>query len=109
MPFSESLAERVRQQLRATRGVVEKRMFGGLVFLLNGNMLVCVWHVSLIARVGPGEHAAALAEPHVKPFDVGGRTMRGWALVEPEGVDTDRQLRAWLDRALAFVEALPAK
>ena len=109
MPFSEALAERFRQRLARRKNVVEKKMFGGIGFLLNGNMLVGVWKDSLIARLGPDEGEEALLEPHVKEFDITGRPMRNWVLVEPEGVEDDDQLKAWIERAAKFVEMLPKK
>ena len=68
-------------------------MFGGVGFLLNGNMLVGVWKDSLIVRLGPDQGEEALLEPHVKEFDITGRPMKGWVLVEPEGVEDDDQLK----------------
>ena len=109
MAFDESLASRIRQHLARRKSVEEKKMFGGVGFLLHGNMLVGVWKDSLIARLGPDEGEEALREPHVKEFDVTGRAMKGWALVEPEGIDDDEQLSAWIQRALKFVGTLPAK
>jgi hypothetical protein len=109
MVYSKSLAARVRQALAGRPRVIEKKMFGGLCFFLHGNMLVGIWNDSLIARLGPEDGAKALNEPFVKPFDVTGRPMKGWVLVEPDGMDTDRQLSDWIDRALAFVATLPPK
>ena len=84
-------------------------MFGGVGFLLNGNMLVGVWKELLIARLGPDEGEEALKEPHVRVFDITGRPMKGWVLVAQEGVATEDQLSDWLQRAENFVETLPAK
>lgn len=109
MPYSKSLAARVRDALRSERGVVEKKLFGGVAFLLHGNMLVGIWEHDLIARVGAEQYEQALTEPHVRAFDVTGRPMRGWVLVEPEGTDSDHQLRQWVERARAFVATLPPK
>jgi hypothetical protein len=109
MPYSESLAERIRASLKGRRGFAEKKMFGGLGFLLRGNMCVAVWHSSLIVRLDPGEAEKALAQPHVGPFDITGRPMKGWIVVSPDGLDTDVELRAWIERAVAFVRELPAK
>src|SRR5687768_3670474 len=109
MAYSESLAERVREMLARKKGIVEKKMFGGVGFLLNGNMLVGVWKTSLIVRLGPDRGEEALREPHVKEFDITGRAMKGWVLVEAEGLDEDRQLSAWIQRAEEFVGTLPAK
>ena len=109
MAFSEALAERIRQQLARRKNVEEKKMFGGVGFLLNGNLLVGVWKDSLIARLGPDEGEEALLEPHVKEFDITGRAMKGWVLVEPGGIESDDQLAGWIERATQFVRALPAK
>src|SRR5690349_14731029 len=87
MAFSESLAGRVRDALARTKGIEEKRMFGGVGFLLRGNMLVGVWKDSLIVRLGPDDGETALTEPHVKPFDITGKPMKGWVLVGPEALD----------------------
>jgi len=109
MGFDENLAARIRKALGRKKGVEEKKMFGGIGFLLHGNMLVGVWKDSLIVRLGPEEGDVALLEPHVKPFDITGRAMKGWLLVGPEGVEDDEQLSAWIQRTLKFVGALPAK
>jgi TfoX/Sxy family transcriptional regulator of competence genes len=77
MPFSEALAERIQQRLARRKNVEEKKMFGGVGFLLNGNMLVGVWKNSLCVRLGPEPAREALLEPHVKEFDVTGRAMKG--------------------------------
>ena len=109
MPFDEDLAARIRDALTRTRGVEQKKMFGGVVFLLHGNMLVGVWKDALVARLGPDESVAALREPHVRAFDITGRPMRNWVLVGPEGVEDDDRLTGWIERATAFVETLPRK
>lgn len=109
MVFSASLAQRTRDALAPRKNIVEKKLFGGVGFLLDGNLLVCVWKDMLIARLGPEDGRAALREPHVREFDVTGRPMRGWVMVEPEGVEHDDQLRAWIQRAAEFVTALPSK
>jgi TfoX/Sxy family transcriptional regulator of competence genes len=109
MAFDESLATRIRDALARKRGVEEKKMFGGVGFLLNGNLLVGVWKDSLIVRLGPDEGEAALREPHVREFDITGRAMKGWIMVEPDGVEDDDQLTGWIERALKFVKALPKK
>src|SRR4051812_33108774 len=100
MAFSEALAQRIRQRLARNKGIEEKKMFGGLCFLLHGNLLIGVWKDSLIARLGPDEAAAALREPHVREFDITGRPMRNWALVGPEGFEDDDGLQAWIERAM---------
>lgn len=82
-------------------------MFGGIVFMLNGNMLVGVWKDSLIVRLGDEQAEAALREPHVKPFDITGKSMKRWAMVTLEGVQGDDQLQGWIQRAVRFVGKLP--
>jgi TfoX/Sxy family transcriptional regulator of competence genes len=109
MAFDESLAERIRQGLARKKNVEEKKMFGGIGFLLNGNMLVGVWKNSLIVRLGPDSYEDALLEPHVKEFDITGKPMKGWVLVAAEGVEDNDQLQAWIQRAVKFVGKLPAK
>ena len=109
MAYSESLAGRLRDVRARKRGIVERKMFGGLVFLLDGNMLVGVWKDSLIARLGPDRAADALKEPHVGMFDVTGRPMRNWVLVGPGGVEDGRSLTEWVGRAEKFVRTLPPK
>jgi TfoX/Sxy family transcriptional regulator of competence genes len=109
MAFSESLAGRVRQRLARRKNVEEKKMFGGVGFLLNGNLLVGVWKGSLVVRLGPDRRDEALLEPHVKEFDITGRPMKGWVLVGAAGVEDDDQLSGWIQRAVNFVGKLPAK
>jgi TfoX/Sxy family transcriptional regulator of competence genes len=109
MAFNESLAARIRQRLARRKNVEEKKMFGGVGFLLNGNLLVGVWKDSLCVRLGPDQAEAALLEPHVEEFDITARPMKGWVLVEPEGVEGDDKLAGWIQRAITFVGKLPAK
>jgi TfoX/Sxy family transcriptional regulator of competence genes len=109
MAFDETLAERTRQRLARRKNIEEKKMFGGIVFFLNGNMLVGVWKDSLIVRLGQDQQDEALREPHVREFDITGRPMRNWVLVESEGVQADDQLKGWIQRAVKFVGTLPAK
>ena len=109
MAFDETLAARIRDALARKKGVEEKKMFGCVCFLLNGNALAGVWKERLIARLGPDEGEAALLEPHVRAFDITGRPMRNWVAVEPEGVEDDDQLKGWVERATKFVRTLPRK
>jgi hypothetical protein len=109
MAYDETLAERIRQALARRKGIEEKKMFGGVGFLLNGNLLVGVWKDSLIVRLGKDQGEEALREPHVKEFDITGRAMKGWVLVAPEGIEEDGQLTGWMQRAVKFVGKLPAK
>jgi TfoX/Sxy family transcriptional regulator of competence genes len=107
MAFSESLAARIRQRLVRRKNVEAKKMFGGVGFLLNGNMLVGVWKDSLISRLDPVEGDEALKEAHVSEFNITGRSMKGWVLVAPEDVENDDQLKDWIERAVKFVGKLP--
>lgn len=109
MPFSESLAGRIRDALARKKNIEERKMFGCICFLLHGNALVGVWKDRLIARLGPDEGEAALRESHVRAFDITGRPMRNWVAVESEGVEDDDQLGDWIDRAIKFVKTLPRK
>jgi TfoX/Sxy family transcriptional regulator of competence genes len=109
MPFDESLADRVRPKLANLKQFAEKKMFGGIGFLLAGNMCVGVWKHYLIARIGPQNYDEALARPHVKEFDITGRAMRGWVMIEPKGVSDETDLAEWVHRAVEFVRRLPQK
>jgi len=109
MAFDEKLAACIRKALARKKGVEEKKMFGGICFMLNGNMLVAVWKDSLIVRLGDEQGKEALLEPHVKPFDITGKPMKNWVLVMPEGIEDDGQLKAWIQRAAKFVGKLPGK
>jgi hypothetical protein len=106
LAFSESLAARTRDALARENHITEKKMFGGLCFLLHGKLLVGVFKDSLIARLGPEQAAAALQKPHVGVFDITGRPMKGWVLIEPEGVESDAKLKAWVWQAIEFVVTL---
>jgi hypothetical protein len=109
MAYDHELAGRVREQLAAEPAVVEKAMFGGLAFLLEGNMAVGLSGEELMVRVGPDASDAALARPHTRPFDMTGRPMKGWILVAPEGVAEDADLAAWVARGVEFARSLPPK
>jgi TfoX/Sxy family transcriptional regulator of competence genes len=102
------LVVRVREAL-ALLPVTEQKMFGGVCFMLNGNMLVGASPRGLMVRVGKEGHARAVARPHAKPMEQGGRTMEGYIVVANEGVDRTRDLDAWLALAVSHVGALPAK
>jgi TfoX/Sxy family transcriptional regulator of competence genes len=107
MAFDEALAERIRRGLARKKGIEEKQMFGGVGFLLNGNLLVGIWKDSLCVRLGPEQAKEALLEPHVKKFDITGRPMKGWVLVASKGVEDAGQVKAWIQRAVKFVSKMP--
>jgi hypothetical protein len=109
MAFDEALAERVRATVTEVEGVVEKRMFGGLAFVLNGNMAVGVHGDELIVRLAPEDTQDALAEPGVRVFDMTGRPMKGWVLVGPVATAAEEGLGTWVTRGLDFAESLPPK
>jgi TfoX/Sxy family transcriptional regulator of competence genes len=109
MAFDQGLAQRVRERLAGTGGVTERQMFGGLSFLVDGNMCVGVIGEELIARVGPGGTEAALARPGSRLFDFSGRPMKGWITVSPTALEADDALAAWIDDTLGFVRTLPPK
>ena len=110
MAYDEDFAHRVREQLAAEDGVTEMAMFGGLAFLLRGNMAVGLSSGGeLMVRLGPDSADDALTRPHTRPFEMKGRPMKGWVLVAPEGVGTERQLAAWVTRGVRFARTLPPK
>jgi len=84
-------------------------MFGGVGFLLNGNICVGVWREELILRLSPEESDQALLDPNVRPFDITGRPMTGWVLVAPAGTESDEALQAWIGRSIEYVALLPPK
>jgi TfoX/Sxy family transcriptional regulator of competence genes len=110
MAYDEDLANRLRELLADVDGVTEKKMFGGLAFLVGGNMTVAAsGQGGLLARVDPDESDKLLAREHVSLMEMKGRSMAGWLRVAPEGVKSKRQLEPWVKRSLAFVATLPAK
>jgi hypothetical protein len=110
MAYDEDLANRIRELLGGERGVDEKRMFGGLAFLVNGNMSVAAsGRGGLMVRVPPDETEELLTRDHVEPMVMAGRETRGWLRVATDGVKTKRQLRSWVDRGLDYAKSLPPK
>jgi TfoX/Sxy family transcriptional regulator of competence genes len=110
MAYDEDLANRIRELIAAEEGVTEKKMFGGLAFLVGGNMSVAAsGQGGLLVRVDPAESDALQAKPHVGPMEMRGRTMDGWLRVAPDGVRTKRQLEPWVRRGVAYARSLPAK
>lgn len=105
MVYDEGLASRVREVLQGRKGVTEKKMFGGLTFMLADKMCVGILGDDLMVRVGREAHEAALAEPHARPMDFTGRNPRGFVFVDPKGLETAGALESWVDRAVKFLEA----
>jgi hypothetical protein len=109
MAYDEGLASRIRDLLGEQAGLAEKQMFGGLAFLVHGNMACGVRGDDLIVRVAAEDAEAALAERGVRPFDLTGRPMKGWLLVDAEGHAEDGDLRRWVGRGRAYADSLPPK
>lgn len=108
MAYNLKLAERIRSQLDGI-AYVEKKMFGGVGFLLNGNMACGVNKEDLIVRIDPDKQNTLLKKPHARPFDLTGKPMKGWLLVEAEGCKTEGQLRRWIKEGIEFAGTLPPK
>jgi TfoX/Sxy family transcriptional regulator of competence genes len=110
MANDEELAQRIRELVAAEPEVTERKMFGGLAFLIAGNMAVAAsGQGGLMVRVAPDETDDLVARTHVQPFEMRGRPMRGWLRVQDEGVRTKRQLEAWVGRGVAYARSLPPK
>jgi hypothetical protein len=109
MAFDEGLAERIRERLGDQPGLVEKKMFGGVGFMLHGNMSCGVYKDDLIVRVGPDSYEEAVIRPHTRPFDITGRPMKGWVFVAPGGYESDDDLDGWVGEGVAFALSLPEK
>jgi TfoX/Sxy family transcriptional regulator of competence genes len=108
--YDEELANRIRELISDERGLTEKRMFGGLAFLINGNMSVSAsGQGGLLLRVDPAETDALVTKPHARRFEMRGREMDGWLRVDPEGLRTKRELEAWVKRGVAYARLLPSK
>jgi TfoX/Sxy family transcriptional regulator of competence genes len=105
--YDEGLAQRVRERIEEEPGVSEKRMFGGVAFLVNGNMAVGIVKTELMVRVGPDAHAAALREPHARPMDFTKRPMKGFVFVGEAALEDDAALAAWVQRGVRFAASLP--
>ena len=109
MAYDLELAKRIRAKIAGLPTLEEKKMFGGVGFLLNGNLACGVNKDRMIVRVDPNKHAELLTRAHVHPFDITGKPMKGWLIVEPEGHKTDKQLSAWVKEGVDFALTLPKK
>ena len=109
MAFNEELADRIRVSLDGRAGVVERKMFGGVAFMIHGNMCCGVVNDDLMVRVGPDSLEASLALPHARPMDFTGRPMKGFVYVGPEGINDDGALSEWIARGESFARSLPEK
>jgi|SRR5688572_12960458 TfoX/Sxy family transcriptional regulator of competence genes len=110
MAYDEDLANRIRELVAGEPDITETRMFGGLAFLVGGNMSVAAsGQGGLMVRVDPEDTDALVAKPHAQPFEMRGRPMRGWLRVNAEGLRTKRQLEPWVRRGVAYARSLPPK
>jgi TfoX/Sxy family transcriptional regulator of competence genes len=109
MAYDEELDRRIKKIVSRWKGTADKKMFGGVCHLLNGNMFCGVNKNLLILRLGEDKSKNALALPHVRPFDITGKPMKGWVMVADDGCKSDPELKAWLDQAKEFVRTLPKK
>jgi hypothetical protein len=109
MAYDEKLEVRILTAIDGWDGVAAKKMFGGICHLIQGNLFCGVYQDFLILRLGEIVAGEALRQPHIRPFDITGRPMKGWVMVAPGGIDTDASLIGWLEKARAFALTLPAK
>jgi TfoX/Sxy family transcriptional regulator of competence genes len=110
MAYDEDLANRIRELVAAEAGVTERRMFGGLAFLIGGNLAVSAsGRGGLMLRCEPAETEKLRHKPHARPFEMRGRVVDGWLRVEPEGIRTKRQLERWVARGVRYAQSLPSK
>ena len=109
MAYDETLAQRLRTLFQNQTGVIEKKMFGGLTFMVRGHMCCGVTGENLMVRVGADQYEEALSLPHARPMDLTGRPMKGFVYVEQDNLDSDEHLEEWVDRGLKFVSTLPPK
>jgi len=109
MAYDEKLAGRIRKALAGRRGLTERKMFGGMAFMLRGNMSCGVQNDELILRLAPEQAEQALKKPHTRPFDMTGRPMKGFVVVTPSGHKTAAALRSRVEQAAHFARSLPAK
>ncbi len=109
MAYDETLADRIRHVLAGRDAVTERKMFGGIAFMVGGNMACGVIRDDLMVRVGPDAHDAAVAQPHARPMDFGHRPMRGMIYVDPDGTRSDADLGRWVNEGATLAGSLPAK
>jgi TfoX/Sxy family transcriptional regulator of competence genes len=109
MAYDEGLAERLREIYEEITQYTEKKMFGGLAFMVDGHMSCGVVNDTLMVRVGPEQYEHALAQPYAREMDFTGKPLRGFIYVEPEGFESDVALASWVRQSLEFVRSLPPK
>ncbi len=109
MPYDEGLAQRIRELLEGEMTFEEKKMFGGLAFMVQDYMAVGITGEDLMVRLAKEDHNAAVARPHVRTMDFTGKPMKGFVYVDPEGAASDEDLREWVNRGVSYVGTLPPK
>ena len=109
MPYNEEIEARIKKIVSKWKNTDDKKMFGGICHLLNGNMFCGVYHDYLILRLDEKYSKEALELPFVKPFDITGRPMKGWVMIGSKGLNTDKELKAWLNKAKNVVTTMPSK
>jgi hypothetical protein len=109
MAYDEGLAQRIRELLEERDALIEKKMFGGVAWLIRGNLACGVIGEQLIVRVGPDEYPRSIGQPHARPFDFTGRPMKGMLVVVAEGYERDADLAAWVEKGTSFALSLPPK
>jgi len=109
MAYDEKLADRIRKALAGRQGLTERKMFGGIAFMLRGKMCCGVLDDNLVVRVGPERYEKAVAAPHARPMDFTGRPLKGFVFVSPNGYKTDKALAKWVEQAVEFVMTLARK
>ena len=109
MAYSEKIETRIKKIVSSWKNTEDKKMFGGICHLVNGNMFCGVYKDYLILRLGPDKAGDVLERPNVQPFDITGRPMKGWVMVTEDGFKRDNELKNWLELTRKFVETLPAK
>lgn len=109
MAYDQGLAQRIRAELAQLPNLSEKEMFGGVGFMINGNMACGVNKDEMIVRVGPEKYDQALQKPHTRVFDFTGRPMKGWIMIGPQGYESDEDLKYWIEQGLSFAQSLPEK
>jgi TfoX/Sxy family transcriptional regulator of competence genes len=109
MAYNEELAKRIRVMLKTESDVMEKKLFGGIGFLVNGNMACGVNKQDLILRLSESDFESAMRQPHIRIFDMTGRPMKGWVMISAEGCKSDKALRSWIEKGIEFAKSLPPK
>ena len=109
MAYDKGLAQRIAEVVEDIDGLEEKKMFGGICYLVDGNMACGVYKDYLIVRVGPEKYRASLERPHAREFDITGKSMKGWVMVTQEGYANDAALKNWIHQGLDFARSLPPK